>query len=82
MPVLAFTGRHVVSLDAGGAAERAGLKAVDVITAIAADNASVLAPVPTAASFVVAAKAQGWRGTIVVEITRNQATRRLTLSLQ
>lgn len=72
----------VASVDASGTAERAGLKAGDVITAVAADNASALAPTPTAASFVVAARAQGWRGSVVVAITRNQATRLLTLSLQ
>lgn len=68
----------VVSVEASGPADRAGLKAGDVITAIA-DNSAV-AIVPTAASLIVAAQAQRWRGAIVVEVRRNQATRRVTLS--
>lgn len=71
----------VVSVAANGLAQYAGLRPGDVITAAFIDDAAKPIPVPTVASFVVMAQGQSWRGTVALEIVRNQSKQKLVLAL-
>lgn len=77
-----IAGVLVLAVEPGGPAAAAGLQPGDVILSLPGEDGEPAEATDTAAAFVASAQGRHWRGTIPIEIFRNQQSSRLMLAVK